>query len=130
MAKRARLYVKYEGLDEILEMLGAARSARKVIEAIVKQRGSELQQKAQYYVPVDTAYLQRSIELWIEKNDGISANVEPKAYYATFVEFGTRKMASQPYMRPAFYDIEPKFKQDIEEFLAKLLENRLKGFRL
>lgn len=49
-------------------------------------------------VPVDTGFLQSSIKaVHLSKYSQVVAN----AKYAGYVEFGTYRMAAQPYMRPA-----------------------------
>ena len=55
---------------------------------------------AKYYVPVDTGNLRSSIGT---EGDDKRAIVKASAEYAAYVEFGTVKMESRPYMRPAVY---------------------------
>jgi len=50
--------------------------------------------------PVDTGNLRRSITHQIEAAD-LTAEVSANASYAAYLEFGTRKMRAQPYLRPA-----------------------------
>lgn len=49
-------------------------------------------------VPVDTGYLQSTISA---SSDDWSMTAEASAHYAQYVEFGTWKMAAQPYFIPA-----------------------------
>ena len=49
-------------------------------------------------VPVDTGYLQSTISA---SSDDWSITAEASAHYAQYVEFGTWKMAAQPYFIPA-----------------------------
>ena len=86
------------------------------IGKVVKANTSELQQKEMRTVPVDTGFLKRSITLTM-KDNGLTGVVEPTATYATFVEFGTRFMAAQPYVRPN-YDAQAKqFIKDMQKFV-------------
>lgn len=56
---------------------------------------------AKSIVPVDTGYLKSSI--FAESGErGKSADVIVGAPYAAFVEYGTYKMAAQPFLTPAF----------------------------
>lgn len=67
----------------------------------------EVGRDAKRYCPVDTGALRASIyaevdgnvtRIWVGTNprgDGVD--------YALFVEFGTSRMAAQPYMRPALF---------------------------
>src|SRR5690348_3671707 len=53
---------------------------------------------ARELVPVKTGFLQSSI---IAVHFAKSSRVDVRAKYAGYVEFGTWKMAAQPYLRPA-----------------------------
>ncbi|MHB1910223.1 MAG: HK97-gp10 family putative phage morphogenesis protein [Nitrososphaerales archaeon] len=66
---------------------------------------------AQSNAPVRTGFLQASIQM-IQTDDG--CYVTAGAGYAGFVEFGTRKMSAQPFLRPA---IEEAI-QEIEELAS------------
>jgi HK97 gp10 family phage protein len=69
-------------------------------------------------VPVDTGYLQSTIYSLAE---GMQLEIGATADYASYVEFGTYKMAAQPYLRPAFDGwmnaVEAAFKNVIAEAL-------------
>ena len=71
------------------------------VKRVVKQNGSEMQRDMQRKVPVDTGSLKRSIGLEL-KDTGLTAKVTPTMEYAPYVEYGTRYMNAQPYVRPAF----------------------------
>lgn len=58
--------------------------------------------------PIDTGTLMRSITMGTD-SDGLTATVTPAAEYAAYVEYGTRFMAAQPYLRPAFEAVKPQF---------------------
>jgi HK97 gp10 family phage protein len=55
----------------------------------------------------DTGYLVNNIFLDIDSN-GLGANVESRADYSSFLEFGTSKMAARPFMQPALEENRPK----------------------
>lgn len=67
---------------------------------------------ARRIVPVDTGFLRDHI---IARHLGRSSQVEARAPYAGFVEFGTRFMAAQPYLRPAV-------DEHVREILATVAE--------
>ena len=46
--------------------------------------------------PVRTGFLRSTIRWWIQ---GLKGVLEATAYYAGFVEFGTRKMGARPFIR-------------------------------
>lgn len=48
--------------------------------------------------PVDTGALQSSIAA---QSSGMNASISANTHYAAYVEFGTSKMAAQPYLVPA-----------------------------
>ena len=55
----------------------------------------------------DTGFLVNNIVLDIDSN-GLGANVESRADYSSFLEFGTSKMAARPFMQPALEENRPK----------------------
>lgn len=97
------------------------------VRRIVKINGAEMQAEAQRnanfkghyegkkFVP-PTGALRRSIGLEI-KDSGMTAEVEPTAEYAPYVEFGTRFMNAQPYMKPAFEKQSKQFRKDMNELV-------------
>lgn len=84
------------------------------VKRVVRHNGAEMEEKAQRNAPVDTGTLKRSISLEIT-NGGMNAQVEPTAEYAPYVEFGTRLMKAQPYLKPAFEEQREKFKKDMKK---------------
>ena len=109
--------VKFDTRELVAGLTKLSMMANSMVGKVVKANASELQKNEMRTVPVDTGFLKRSITLTIEE-DGLTAVVEPTATYATFVEFGTRFMAAQPYVRPNYYKQLKQFVKDIEE-LAK-----------
>ena len=104
---------KIEGADKLIKKL-KMNVRMDDAKRVVRHNGAELQQKAQRNSPVDSGDLKRSIGLEIV-DDGLAAEVEPTMNYASYVEYGTRKMAAQPYMRPAFNEQSAKFKSDMDK---------------
>ena len=60
--------------------------------------------------------LKRNIKLGIQ-DGGLTATVRPEAEYSAYVEYGTRFMAAQPYLRPAFEQVKPQFIADLKKVL-------------
>lgn len=92
-------------------------------KAIVKKYGGELQSTAQdkavfaghyegkkFVKP--TGATKRKIKLEI-KDGGFTAKVEAGTDYAGYLEAGTRYMNAQPFMKPAFDVVQPKFIADL-----------------
>ena len=80
--------------DDIVE------NVKNALPIAIKKACVIVQGSAKGYSPVDTGALKGSIT--IEPINEYSAKVGPAMDpYDIFVEMGTRKMAAQPYMRPA-----------------------------
>lgn len=97
------------------------------VRARVRKNGSEMHKKAQKNAPVGTpestgipgyvgGTLKRSIGLDIT-DSGLTAEVEPAADYAAYVEYGTRFMEAQPYLKPAYDEQKKKFIKDLNELV-------------
>lgn len=67
---------------------------------VVRKAALDTMADAKTLAPVDTGNLRGSITTDTRTGD-LSAVVEATANYAAYVEFGTRRMRPQPYMRPA-----------------------------
>lgn len=86
------------------------------VKHVVKSNGAQLNQKATRLAPVDTGYLKRSITTTVELN-GLQSTTIPTAAYAPFVEKGTRFMAKQPFLKPAFDSQKKVFLNDLERLM-------------
>lgn len=88
----------------------------------VKKHGALLQKKMKqnatpgviFVKGYSTGETKRSIELDIE-NGGLTAVVAPNTEYAPYVEFGTRKMEAEPFVKPALNAIKDGFLKDLEK---------------
>ena len=109
--------------DEIYGILKDA--CRKLAEGRSKVYGFGLVQaatlpanyKTQAQIDAEKAAYVKTTKLELV-NNGMTAEVAPGMNYAAYVEYGTRYMAAQPYMRPAFMQQSERFKSD----LAKLMK--------
>ena len=102
------------------------------VKQFVKKHGEQLQRKSQknanfkgHYGWVagkgrtfikPTGNLKDSIMLEF-KDGGMTAEVEPTAEYAPYVEFGTRFMDAQPYLKPSWEEQKEKFKRDMDKLV-------------
>lgn len=107
--------IKFNGMKELTAAM-RERLDPSLAQGVVMLNGSELQQNAMRKAPVDTGQLKRSIMLSID-DKGLSATVAPHTEYAPYVEYGTRFMNAQPYIRPAFNEQVVKFKADLEKIV-------------
>lgn len=107
--------VKMTGVKELrLKLKGNMNLSS--VKHVVRMNGAEMQAKAQRNAPVDTGNLKRSIGLEIRDN-GLTAEVEALAEYAPYVEWGTRFMRAQPFIRPAFNSQKEIFKRDMDRLM-------------
>lgn len=97
------------------------------VRTVVRKNGADLQTKTQKNAPVGTPQstgipgyvggtLKRSVELDIT-DGGLTAEVEPTVDYAAYVEYGTRFMEAQPYLKPAYDEQKKKFVKDLNELV-------------
>lgn len=96
MARGIAIKVTKNRLGAIADILPRATGA------IVNKHGQAMEATAKRLVPVDTGALQASIQ-WrmVNTTDGELTAGGGDVNYEGFVEFGTRHMAAQPYLRPA-----------------------------
>ena len=107
--------VKLEGFDEFQAKLKKNVKLEDV-KTVVQYHGSEMQTTANLICPKDTSNLANSITLELT-DGGFTAEVEPHMDYAAYVEYGTRYMSAQPYMRPAFMQQSARFKSDLSKLM-------------
>lgn len=72
---------------------------RAAVGQAVRTTTLDVQGKAQGLAPVKTGTLRRSITSQFPSE--LEGRVGPSVHYGVYVEFGTRRMAARPYMRPA-----------------------------
>lgn len=109
--------IQVMGKEELAEFL--AKHRKVVIEGskkAVRLYGSKLQQMSMQKAPVDTGTLKRSIRLDIA-DQGLSAVVYPTVHYAMYVEYGTRFMNAQPFLKPSLLSIEPQFVRAMDKVM-------------
>ena len=125
----AKITVK--GLDDIQKKLKANATLADV-KKVVRKNGAEMQKKMQknadfkgHYewekgtgkVKVSpTGETKRSIGLEIT-DGGLTAESGPETEYAPCVEWGTRFMEAQPFIRPAFEEQKKKFQNDLRKLM-------------
>lgn len=76
---------------------------------------------AKVLCPVDTGFLRNSIT--VDEVTPMQAIIAPHTDYAEYVEFGTSRMAAQPYMRPALDEHEGEIVQAVEATVAAFVES-------
>ncbi|MHB9781487.1 HK97-gp10 family putative phage morphogenesis protein [Streptococcus sp. 10F2] len=114
--------LEIKGDEPLLKHLQTAASL-KAHKEIVRKHGSNLQKGAQRRATFrghyqgkkfvkPTGATKRSIKLQIT-DGGFAAKVATGTHYSGYLEKGTRKMSAQPFMRPAFEEVQSKFVDDL-----------------
>lgn len=108
-----KITIEIEGLEKTqfkLKNLNLIKTQK--VKEVVRDSAYTVERNAKRDCPVDTGRLRASISTTFHK-DGFTAEVGTNVEYAPYIEFGTSKMKSQPFLHPAY-------KQEIIKFLAKL----------
>lgn len=99
------LTVQVQGLTQITDAPKYIQTAvADALEDITLGGALLIENEAKILAPVKTGNLRRSIHhLTVSKSStAVSVQVGPTAFYAKFLEFGTRRMRARPFLRPAF----------------------------
>jgi len=103
--------VRLEGLDALQKGL-IDRTKLDAVKQIVKYDGQALQSTMQRNAVFKKGYsqgtTQKSIDIVI-KDGGLTADVGPRTDYSPYLEYGTRFMEAQPFVRPTYYPIRAQF---------------------
>jgi HK97 gp10 family phage protein len=113
----ARLEIK--GLDKLEKAL-KDNVTMDDVKRVVRNNGSKLQRnmqsKADFKKGYQTGTTKRSIGLEI-KDSGFTAESGPETEYSPYLEYGTRYMEAQPFVKPAYEEQKQKFKQDMQRLV-------------
>lgn len=111
--------IKIEGLEELQKAL-KDNVTMDDVKRVVRQNGSEMQQKIQKNADFKKGYqtgtTKRSIGLDF-KEGGFTAEVEPTTEYAPYLEYGTRFMDAQPFVKPGYDEQKIQFKKDMQKLV-------------
>lgn len=121
-----------KGMDELCRALEKCKAED--INKVVKYNGAKLQTRMQenaefkgHYEWVKgeglvfkppTGRTKGSIS--IHMNNPFTAEVGAKTSYAPYLEFGTRKMAAQPFVERSLKEVEPNFINDLKTLVKKV----------
>lgn len=120
--------IDMRGLNQLQKKLLKGVSHDKISQ-VVRLNTAELTQKAKERAPVSTektnpggahGQLKRSI-IPSMTSGGLVGKVNATVDYAEYVEMGTRFMAAQPYMKPAFDQQKEVFLDDMKKLIMKEL---------
>lgn len=111
--------ISVKGLDKLQKKLKENVTLDDV-KRVVRNNGSQLQRKMQDEADFTKGYAtgttKRSITLEFE-DDGLTTTVYPTTEYSPYLEYGTRFMEAQPFVRPALNAQKQKFKQDMQKLV-------------
>lgn len=111
--------IRIEGLEELQKQLKKNANMEDV-KKVVRHNGSQLQQKIQQKADFKKGYqtgtTKRSVSLEI-KDNGLTAESGPATDYAEYLEFGTRFMEAQPFVKPALEEQSKKFESDLQKLV-------------
>lgn len=80
-------------------------AAHAVAERAIAKAAHDIEAHAKANAPVDTGLLQNSI---VSRQEGDGWVVESPVDYSEHVEYGTSRMAAQPFMHPAVEIVRPQ----------------------
>jgi HK97 gp10 family phage protein len=106
-------------LDRLARDLSkAADKIEGAVPLLIAKTAADIEANAKKVVPVDTGFLKDSIT---SEADGLHAEVGPTASYGAYVEYGTARMAPQPYMGPAADARIPLLHKAIDKLIDGIL---------
>lgn len=111
--------IKVEGIEELQAKL-KDNVRMDDVKRVVRHNGQQMTEKmiknADFKRGYATGQTKRSITLEIE-DGGMTARTGPETEYSPYVEYGTRFMDAQPFVRPAFNEQKEKFKSDMNKLM-------------
>lgn len=107
--------ISFKGIGDLQSKLKRNASMSEV-KNIVKSNTAEMNRTAQRNAPVDTGFLRRMITMSLT-NSGFTGRSTAGAEYSPYPEYGTRFMAAQPFMGPAYREQKEKFKRDMQRLV-------------
>ena len=111
--------IKVTGLDKLQKSL-KENVTMDDVKKVVRTNGSQMQRKMQtnadFKMGYQTGQTKRSIGLEI-MDGGMTAEVEPTTEYSPYLEYGTRFMDAQPFVKPAHNEQKEKFRRDMQKLV-------------
>lgn len=111
--------IRIEGLDKLEKALKENVKLDDV-KRVVRHNGAQLQRKIQTNADFTQGYqtgtTKRSVDLWL-KDGGLTADSGPTTEYAEYLEYGTRFMDAQPFVKPALDEQEKQFESDMQKLV-------------
>jgi HK97 gp10 family phage protein len=112
--------IKVTGLDRLQKAL-KENVTMDDVKKVVRTNGSQMQRKMQanadFKMGYQTGETKRSIMPPEITDNGFTATVEPGTGYSPYLEYGTRFMQAQPFVKPAHDEQKQKFKSDMQKLV-------------
>lgn len=111
-----QLYAKLKGNVKPADIKRVVRHSGMLLTQTMKRK-AEFRghfENGRFVKPTGTT--KRSIHMAI-RDAGFTVAVGPTTSYAECVEYGTRFMTAQPFARPAFEEVKPKFLHDLQKLV-------------
>lgn len=105
--------LEVKGADKLLARLRKGADLSDVSK-VIEMNTAELARSAIKSAPVDTGFLRRSI---VPEVSAYKGAVKATAEYSPYIELGTRFMAAQPFIAPAFLTQKIKFLDDLKRLM-------------
>lgn len=113
--------VEWHGAERLtMAIRGASQKAMEQSSQVIRNNTERLKASAQSKAPVDTGFLKNHITS--SYPDRLEGRVKSGAAYSGYQEYGTRFQTGTPHIRPALQEIEPQFKQDMNNVLKGVFE--------
>ena len=112
--------IEVVGVEELMKKL-KQNATLDDVKRIVRKNGSEMQEKimrnADFKMGYQTGTTKRSVSPPEIKDGGMTAETGPETEYSPYLEYGTRFMDAQPFIRPAYDDQKKKFESDMRKLV-------------
>lgn len=102
------------------DLAAAPKKISPEVRKVVRSNADKVRDSAKAKARRRTGALQGSITVKGQGNgDSASATIEAGIRYGWFNEYGTSKMAPQPFMWPAVLEVAPGFQQELAEAMKE-----------
>ena len=113
--------VEWHGAERLtMAIRGASQKAMEQSSQVIRNNTERLKASAKAKAPVDTGFLKNHITS--SYPNSLEGHVKSEAAYSGYQEYGTRFQKGTPHIRPALQEVEPQFKQDMNNVLKGVFE--------
>lgn len=113
--------VEWHGAERLtMAIRGSSRKVMEQSSQVIRNNTEKLKASAKVKAPVDTSFLKDNITSSYPNR--LEGHVKSEAAYSGYQEYGTRFQTGTPHIRPALQEIEPQFKQDMNDVLKGVFD--------